>query len=117
MAASGQEFSGRSVDEAIAEGLAQLGIRSDQAEVEVLSRGSRGIFGLGSEPARVRISRRAAPAAPQTAKPAQPPVQSQAPAQARPEPKPVPQVPAERDSTPTSVTSPTPVPASPAATE
>ena len=64
MADSGQEFSGRSVDEAIAEGLAKLGIRNDQAEIEVLSRGSRGIFGLGSEPARVRISRRATAAAP-----------------------------------------------------
>lgn len=69
----GQEFSGRSVDEAIAEGLAKLGIQSDQAEVEILSRGSRGIFGLGSEPARVRISRRAADAATPTAKPAQSP--------------------------------------------
>lgn len=69
----GQEFSGRSVDEAIAEGLAKLGIQSDQAEVEILSRGSRGIFGLGSEPARVRISRRAADAAAPTAKPAQSP--------------------------------------------
>lgn len=71
MADSGQEFSGRSVDEAIAEGLAKLGIRSDQADVEVLSRGSRGIFGLGSEPARVRISRRAsATTSPTSASPA-----------------------------------------------
>jgi spoIIIJ-associated protein len=111
----GQEFSGRSVDEAVAEGLAKLGIRSDQAEVEVLSRGSRGIFGLGSEPARVRISRRAAPAAPQPSKPAQPPVQSQAPAPALP--KPEPQAPAKPDSMPTPVATPTPVPASPATTE
>ncbi|MCC6454068.1 MAG: Jag N-terminal domain-containing protein [Caldilineaceae bacterium] len=111
----GQEFSGRTVDEAIAEGLAQLGIRSDQAEVEVLSRGSRGIFGLGSEPARVRISRRA-PAASPTPKPAQPPVQSQTPAP-QPTPKPEPQAPAKPDSMPTSVASPTPAPASPAATE
>jgi spoIIIJ-associated protein len=76
MAESGQEFSGRSVDEAIAEGLAKLGIRSDQAEIEVLSRGSRGIFGLGSEPARVRITRRAA----QAAKSATPPNQPSTPA-------------------------------------
>jgi len=68
MADSAQEFSGRSVDEAIAEGLAKLGIRSDQADIEVLSRGSRGIFGIGSEPARVRVSRRSAPIAGQTAK-------------------------------------------------
>jgi spoIIIJ-associated protein len=80
MAESGQEFSGRSVDEAIAEGLAKLGVRSDQVDVEVLSRGSRGIFGLGSEPARVRITRRvAATQAPKAAQPspAQVPVQPQ----------------------------------------
>lgn len=71
MADSGQEFSGRSVDEAIAEGLAKLGLRNDQADIEVLSRGSRGIFGLGSEPARVRITRRA-PVVPPAAKPEQP---------------------------------------------
>ena len=71
MAESGQEFSGRSVDEAVAEGLAKMGLRNDQAEIEVLSRGSRGIFGLGSEPARVRIARRApAPSAPAAPAPA-----------------------------------------------
>jgi spoIIIJ-associated protein len=88
MAESGQEFSGRSVDEAIAEGLAKLGIRNDQAEIEILSRGSRGIFGLGSEPARVRITRRASAATSQTAKPAPPsipsPSQSIPPAQPQP---------------------------------
>ena len=83
MADSGQEFSGRSVDEAIAEGLAKLGIRSDQADVEVLSRGSRGIFGLGSEPARVRITRRSTATPTQPAKPTQPaaPVPPPTPAQ------------------------------------
>lgn len=108
---SGQEFSGRTVDEATAEGLAKLGIRNDQADVEVLSRGSRGIFGLGSEPARVRISRRAAPAAVQTTTPAKPPAQSQAPAPTQPSPvsKPETVVPPERDAAPT----PAPTPAAP----
>jgi len=82
MADSGQEFSGRSVDEAIAEGLAKLGIRSDQAEIEVLSRGSRGIFGLGSEPARVRINRRSQPATAQPSNQGQ--VATPAPAQPSP---------------------------------
>jgi spoIIIJ-associated protein len=82
MADSGQEFSGRSVDEAIAEGLAKLGLRNDQAEIEILNRGSRGIFGLGSEPARVRISRRTSGAASQA--PAQPSMTAQAPAQPQP---------------------------------
>jgi spoIIIJ-associated protein len=52
-------FTGKSVDEAIAEGLRALGLRADAANIEVISRGSRGIFGLGSEPAQVRITRRA----------------------------------------------------------
>ena len=51
-------FTGKSVDEAIAEGLRTLGLTADTAEIEVISRGSRGIFGLGSEPAQVRITRR-----------------------------------------------------------
>jgi len=58
---SGTEFTGKSVDEAIADGLTQLGLRQDQVEVEILSRGSRGIFGLGSEPAKVRLVRREPP--------------------------------------------------------
>lgn len=57
-------FTGKSVDEAIADGLRALGLSADAADIEVISRGSRGIFGLGSEPAQVRISRRAAQAAP-----------------------------------------------------
>lgn len=55
---TGQEFSGKSVDEAIAEGLTALKLTREQAEIEVINKGSRGIFGLGSEPARVLIRRR-----------------------------------------------------------
>ncbi len=49
------EVSGRDVDEAIANGLAQLGMSRDEVLIEVLSRGKRGLLGLGAEPARVRI--------------------------------------------------------------
>ncbi len=65
-------FSGKTVEDAIAEGLRALGLRQSEAEIEVVSRGSRGLFGIGSEPAQVRITRRqvAAPEAP----PAPPPV-------------------------------------------
>lgn len=48
--------SGKNVEEAIAQGLAELGKTRDQVEIEVLSEGSRGLFGLGAEEARVRIS-------------------------------------------------------------
>ncbi|HAJ36204.1 MAG TPA: hypothetical protein DCL15_10965 [Chloroflexi bacterium] len=59
-------FTGKSVDEAIAEGLRALGLSADAVDIEVISRGSRGIFGLGSEPAQVRITRRfQQPVAPQ----------------------------------------------------
>ena len=87
---SGTEFTGKSVDDAIADGLAQLGLRQDQVEIEILSRGSRGIFGLGSEPAKVRIVRLAGPATPAPTAPAPKPAQPAAPA---PAPTPVPAAP------------------------
>jgi spoIIIJ-associated protein len=50
------DVSGKSVEEAIAHGLAELGKTRDEVEIEVLSEGSRGLFGLGAEEAKVRIS-------------------------------------------------------------
>ena len=50
------EAGGKDVEEAIAQGLAELGKTRDEVEIEVLSEGSRGLFGLGAEEARVRIS-------------------------------------------------------------
>ena len=44
------------VDEAIQKGLSQLGLPSDAVEVEVLDAGSRGLFGLGSRQARIRLT-------------------------------------------------------------
>ncbi|HMD88960.1 MAG TPA: RNA-binding cell elongation regulator Jag/EloR [Anaerolineaceae bacterium] len=48
------------VDEAITRGLGQLGLSLDTVDVEVLDQGSRGLFGLGSRQARVRLSIRSA---------------------------------------------------------
>lgn len=59
-----QVFTGKNVEEAIAEGLRALGLDLAEAEIEIISRGSRGIFGLGSEPAQVRIRPRRINAAP-----------------------------------------------------
>lgn len=61
------EVRGKTVEEAIAAGLAQLGLRRDQVEVEILSHGSRGLLGIGAEDARVRLTpiAEAAPAEPQ----------------------------------------------------
>ncbi|MEZ4862128.1 MAG: RNA-binding cell elongation regulator Jag/EloR [Caldilineaceae bacterium] len=58
MAMQAQEFRAKSVDEAIEEGLSVLRLQRDQVTIEVVHKGSRGIFGLGSEPAVVRITPR-----------------------------------------------------------
>jgi spoIIIJ-associated protein len=49
------EISGNSVDEAIALGLETLGVERDAVTVDVLDEGSRGLLGIGSRPARVRL--------------------------------------------------------------
>lgn len=61
---AGQEFSGKSVEEATSDGLRAMGLRAEDATVEIISRGSRGLFGLGSEPAVVRIAPLGAVASP-----------------------------------------------------
>ena len=45
------------VDEAIELGLKELDADRDEAEVEILSRGKTGFLGIGSEAARVRVTR------------------------------------------------------------
>jgi len=49
------EASGRTVDEAIANALDELGVERDQVEVEVLSEGRSGRLGIGGVEARVRV--------------------------------------------------------------
>lgn len=44
-----------SVEEAIEKGLAELGLPEDAVEVEILDRGTRGLFGLGNRQARIRL--------------------------------------------------------------
>ncbi|HRW04516.1 MAG TPA: RNA-binding cell elongation regulator Jag/EloR [Caldilineaceae bacterium] len=53
-----QEFKAKSIDEAIAEGLAVLGVERNAVDIEIINKGSRGIFGIGSEPAVVRLTLR-----------------------------------------------------------
>lgn len=47
--------SGKTVEDAIANGLQMLGVRRDQVDIEVLSEGSRGVLGFGAENARVQL--------------------------------------------------------------
>ncbi len=53
------EGTGRTVEEAISKTLEELEIERDDAEIEVLDEGSRGVLGLGARDARVRVTVRA----------------------------------------------------------
>lgn len=110
------------VEEAIQQGLDQLGLTADAVSVEVLDSGSKGLFGLGGRQVRVRLSvapqkseeppaakkeskpklaPKAIPAQkaeskPKAEKPAKPRAERKAPqpkAEAKPEPQPAPQAP------------------------
>lgn len=45
-----------SIDEAIEKGLDDLGLNQESVEIEVLDEGTRGLFGLGSRQARIRLT-------------------------------------------------------------
>lgn len=53
--AEGDEFTGRTVEHALAEAEASLGIDRQNLDLEVISQGSRGVFGIGAETARIRV--------------------------------------------------------------
>jgi len=82
MVEQSHEFSAKSVEAAIEEGLRQLGTGRDQVDVEVLHEGSRGLLGIGSTNARVRLSLRPVPK--QTEKPVAPAPMSTPPVTAAP---------------------------------
>ena len=70
------EFTAKTEDEAIAKGLAHLGLDRDDVSVEILERGKTGFLGIGSVPAKVKLTYEApdepqpVPARPAEAKPA-----------------------------------------------
>ena len=45
-----------SIEEAISKGLNQLGLPREAVDIEVMDSGSRGLFGLGSRQARIRLT-------------------------------------------------------------
>jgi spoIIIJ-associated protein len=101
------ETTGASVTEAIAEGLALLELELDDVDVEVLAEPTRGLFGLGSREAHVRVSVKppvdeSAPPEPPAAPP--PPVV----VRRRPRPEPVREKPAAPRPEPALVASPEP---------
>jgi spoIIIJ-associated protein len=50
------ERTGKTVEEAIEVAIRDLGVGRDEVEVDVVSQGRGGILGIGSEPAKVRVS-------------------------------------------------------------
>lgn len=50
------EITGRTVEEAVENGLKELNLKEDKVEVEVLENGSKGLFGFGAKPARVKLT-------------------------------------------------------------
>ena len=105
------EFTAKTEDEAIAKGLAYLGLDRDDVSVEILERGKTGFLGIGSVPAKVKLTYEAPdePAAAPEPVPVSPAVEKPKPeprpdtikmerpapkkpqAQPRPEPKPAPE--------------------------
>jgi len=72
------------VEEALSQGLAQLGLPADAVSVEVLDAGTKGLFGLGGRQVRVRLTVRG----PQDDQPVV--TEPAAPSKPKPEPKPAP---------------------------
>jgi len=85
------------VEEAVQKGLSQLNLPQDAVDVEVLDAGSRGLFGLGSRQARIRLSIKPLQAEPTRAS-SQPVKEAQPAVKAVPEP--AVQQPAEEPSAP-----------------
>ena len=90
------EFTAKTEDEAIAKGLAHLGLDRDDVSVEILERGKTGFLGIGSVPAKVKLTYEApdepkpVPPPPAEAKPAPQPEPPKPPRAERPEPRPQP---------------------------
>ena len=56
------EYTAKTVEAAVDEGLRDMGVSRDQIDIEVVQEGSRGILGIGASDALVRLSRKAASA-------------------------------------------------------
>ena len=88
------EFTAKTEDEAIAKGLAYLGLDRDDVSVEILERGKTGFLGIGSVPAKVKLTYEAPDEQPPIPQPEKPkPSRPERPApKAEPKPQPAPRV-------------------------
>jgi spoIIIJ-associated protein len=50
------EITGKNIDDAVENGLKELKLKADKVEVEVLEHGSKGLFGIGAKPAKVKLT-------------------------------------------------------------
>ncbi len=92
----GNEFRGKTPEEATETGLAALKLRADQVEIEVLSKGSRGLLGFGAEDARVKITpigKMPSKQSPPEKKASPPPPAAKAPPESKPQPTEAPKPP------------------------
>lgn len=97
------EIIASTVEEALAQGLAQLGLPADAVSVEVLDAGNKGLFGFGGHQVRVRLT---------VNPPADAPKEKTAPARSKPAPKPTPQTASKPDPKPAAVKKAVPAPVS-----
>ncbi len=52
------EAQGKSIDEAIFNGLKELGVSIDEVEIDIIQQESKGVLGIGAKPAKVRLIER-----------------------------------------------------------
>jgi spoIIIJ-associated protein len=90
--------SGKTVEDAIANGLTMLGVRRDQVDIEIITEGSRGVLGFGAENAQVRVSV-TPPPEPKRVSVTPPPEPKRVSVTPPPEPKPQPPAPAPEPAT------------------
>lgn len=99
------EVTAKTEDEAIAKGLAQLGLDRDDVSVELLERAKTGFLGIGSVPAKVKLTYEAPDEpepAPEPVKeaPKAAPAEEKKPAQPKPQSKPAEKKPVEKSPAP-----------------
>ncbi len=52
------EVSAKTYDEAVTEALIQLGVTSDQVEIDIIDKGSSGFLGLGAKPFKIKVKKK-----------------------------------------------------------
>jgi spoIIIJ-associated protein len=56
------DVNANTIDQAIEQGLARLGLAREQVDIEIIKEGRRGVFGIGAEEAQIRLTPKKPPA-------------------------------------------------------